>query len=229
MELSLRLKTIANMVDKCYACADIGTDHGYIPIYLISNDICKKVIASDINKGPINKAKFNIKSEGLDKFIECRIGSGLTTLKSKEVNCAIVAGMGGNLIKDIVEEGKDIFKDLDYLIVQPVQNPEIFREYVYNNGYKIIEEELCVDENKFYEIIKVKYSKKSTKIDNVFYEVSKYLLENNHPLIKEYILKKIEKNNRILIAITEDTKLAAVRREEVKRKIFKLKELLEWL
>ncbi|SQC02730.1 putative SAM-dependent methyltransferase [Clostridium tetanomorphum] len=190
MDISLRLKTIADMVNKCQCCADIGTDHGYLPIYLVKNGILNKVIASDINKGPIEKAKKNIKAEGLNEFIECRIGGGLTTIKPGEVNLAIIAGMGGNLIRDIIEESNNIFKSLDYIIAQPVQNPEVLREHIYNKGYSILEENLCIDDNKFYEIIKIKYNNTHEEIDPIFYEVSKYLFNKKHPLIKGFILKR---------------------------------------
>ncbi|WP_027625057.1 tRNA (adenine(22)-N(1))-methyltransferase [Clostridium lundense] len=226
MDISIRLKAITDMVEKCNCCADIGTDHGYIPIYLIQKEICNKVIASDINKGPIEKAKKNIKLEELEKFIQCRIGGGLTTIKPGEVNSAIIAGMGGNLIRDIIEESKDVFKSLDYLIVQPVQNPEILREHIYTEGYEILEEDLCIDENKYYEIMKIKYNNKIQKVDTIFYEISKYLIDNKHPLIKEYVVKKIDKYEKICHAISEDTKLARNRRREVKDKIYRLKELL---
>lgn len=226
MDISKRLKTIADMVSKCNCCADIGTDHGYIPIYLIKKGICNRVIASDINKGPIEKAKKNVKLEGLENFIQCRTGGGLTTIKPGEADSAIIAGMGGNLIRDIVEESKEVFRSLDYIIVQPVQNPEILREYIYTEGYEILQEDLCIDEDKYYEIIKIKYNNKVQRVDSIFYEISKYMLDNKHPLIKEFIIKKIDKYEKICHAINDDTELAKNRKREVIDKIHKLKELI---
>lgn len=225
----MRLKTMANMVDKCCCCADIGTDHGYIPIYLIKKGICDKAIASDINKGPCNKAKKNIKKEELEDKIECRIGGGLTTIKVGEANVAVIAGMGGNLIRDIIEESIEVFKNLDYVIVQPVQNPEVLREYIYSKGYTIIEEELCFEEEKYYEIMKIAYDNKIEKVDSIFYEVSYYLVKNNHPLIKEFTLNKINKYNKVLDYIKEDTEGAKIKKDEINKKICKLKELIACL
>ncbi|PRR77226.1 tRNA (adenine(22)-N(1))-methyltransferase [Clostridium liquoris] len=226
MDISIRLRTIADMVSKCNCCADIGTDHGYIPIYLVKNRICNRAIASDINKGPIEKAKKNIELEGLEKYIECRIGGGLTTIKPNEANSAIIAGMGGNLIRDIIEESKEVFKSLDYIIAQPVQNPEILREYIYTEGYEILQENLCIDENKYYEIMKIRYNNKIQMVDSIFYEISKYMLENKHPLIEGLIIRKIDKYEKICHSINEDTELANNRKREVKDKIYRLKELL---
>lgn len=231
MDISLRLRTICNMVAGEKIGADIGTDHAYIPIYLVKNGICEGFIASDINKGPVEKAKFNIGLEGLQDKIQCRLGGGLNAILPKEVDFAIIAGMGGNLIRDIIIEGQDVFKELQYAILQPVQNPEVLREFIYKNGYRIIDEDLCIDENKFYEIIKVKYDNihYEKEIDPIFYEVSKILIDKKHPFMKQYVELKLTKYNKIFTSINENTVLANNRREELRVKIHKLKELIACL
>lgn len=230
MELSLRLQTICNMIDSCKTIADIGTDHGYIPIYLIKNKICESAIACDINKGPLEKAKENIKLENLEDKISLRLGSGFDKLTSGEANVAIIAGMGGHLIKDLIESGMEVFKALDYLILQPVQNPDVLRKYIYDSGFEVIKEELCIDEKIFYEIIKIRYVneneyKKHVEND-IFYEVSYDLIKQRHPLVNEFIQYKINKYSNILEYIQEDSSLANLRKKEVKEKIYKLEELL---
>lgn len=227
MEISLRLKTIASMVDKCECVADIGTDHGYIPMYLIKNNVCIRAIASDINKGPVEKAKFNVRIEGLDDKINCRLGGGLSTIKKGEAQGIVIAGMGGNLIRDIIEDDIDIFKRAEFAILQPVQNPEVLREYIYTKGYKIIDEELCIDDNKFYEIIKIKYDNNVQAVDSIFYEIGEKLLDKNHQLVKEFIEYKLERYIKILSNIKDNTDLAEKRKVEVKEKIKKLEELLK--
>lgn len=227
MEISLRLKTIASMVDKCECVADIGTDHGYIPMYLIKNNVCNRAIASDINKGPVEKAKFNVRIEGLENKIDCRLGGGLSTVKKGEAQGIVIAGMGGNLIRDIIEEKLSIFKEAQFAILQPVQNPEVLREYIYTKGYKIIDEELCIDDNKFYEIIKIKYDNNVQVVDSIFYEVGEKLLDKKHHLVKEFIEYKLERYTKILNNIKENTDLAEKRKAEVKEKIKKLEELLK--
>lgn len=229
MNISTRLKAIASLVDKCCKIADIGTDHGYLPIYLIKNHVCERAIASDINKGPVERAKENIEKEGLEDNISCRLGPGMSTIKPHEVDCAVIAGMGGNLIKDIIEQDREIFKSLQYLILQPVQNPDVLRKYIYDSGYEILEEELCIDEDKFYEIIKVKYDEKPKKPDPIYYEISSKLVEEKHHLIKDYINFKINKYNNILSYISEDTALAEERKIQLKHKINKLEEKLKCL
>jgi tRNA (adenine22-N1)-methyltransferase len=229
MELSWRLKTIVSMADRCDCIADIGTDHAYIPIYLIKNNICSMAIASDINKCPVEKAKFNIKLENLEDKISCRLGGGLTTINQGEVQGIIIAGMGGNLIKDIIEEKVELFKEIKFAVLQPVQNPEVLREYIYKKGYKIIDEELCLDEGKFYEIIKISYENKPQKVDDIFFEIGKILIDKKHPIIKDFIEMKIEKYTKILSNIKDSKRLAKSRKNEVSIRIEKLKELLECL
>ncbi|CAG7840098.1 SAM-dependent methyltransferase [Clostridium novyi B str. ATCC 27606] len=229
MNISLRLKTIAFLVDKCESICDIGTDHAYLPIYLIEKSLCNNAIASDINKGPVEKAKANIKKEGLSNKIICRLGAGLKTIKPNEVDAAIIAGMGGNLIRDIIEESKDVFKNLDYCILQPVQNPDILRKYIYESGYDILDEELCIDEGKYYEIIKIKYNDKYKEVDDIYYEVSKKLIDKKHPLIKDYINFKIDKYKNIVKYIKDNTELAIIRKSQLNNNIIKLEELIKCL
>lgn len=229
MEISLRLRTVATMVDKCECIADIGTDHAYLPIYLIKNKICNKAIASDINKGPVEKARFNIKLENLQDKIQCRLGAGLKTIKHGEIQGIIIAGMGGNLIKDILDENIDIFKEVKFAVLQPVQNPEVLRKYIYEKEYKIIDEELCLDDGKFYEILKIAQEREPKELDSIFYEVGKVLFDKKHPVLKDFINVKINKYTKILNNIKEDTMLAQNRKNEIGYKIKKLKELLKCL
>jgi len=226
MELSIRLNEIISLVDKTSIIADIGTDHGYIPIYLIKNNLCNYVIASDINLGPKKKAEINIGMEGLTEKIQCRLGDGLNTIKPYEVQVVIIAGMGGYLIRDIIEERLDIFKSLDYAILQPAQNPEILRKYIHERGFKILEEELCFDQNKYYETIKVAYDNKPEIEDDFYYEISKTIIRKKHVLLKDYVNYKLWIYNKICEEIKEGAEAAQIRKAQLKLRIHKLKELL---
>ena len=108
MQLSRRLTLIASMVDKTDSVADVGTDHGYVPIYLVENNIVSKAIAMDINQGPLTRADENIKRKGLDNRITTRLSDGVRELKPGETDAIVVAGMGGQLIIKILEEGRNV-------------------------------------------------------------------------------------------------------------------------
>lgn len=232
MELSKRLMCIVNNMDKCESVIDVGTDHGYIPIYAVKNKICSKAIASDINKGPKEKAESNVRFEGISDKIQCRLGAGLATVKLGEVEAAIIAGMGGNLIRDIIVQDIKKVQKFEYMILQPAQNAEILREFLYKGSFEILKEDLVIDENIFYEVFKVKYNKnkidevKDIKEDSFYYEISTRLIEDKHPLIKDFIQNKLERYKVILSFIKEDTESAVKRKEEITAKIKRLKELI---
>ncbi|AYE33345.1 tRNA (adenine(22)-N(1))-methyltransferase [Clostridium septicum] len=230
MELSKRLNFIVEKVEKVIALADVGTDHGYIPLYALKNNICSEAIASDINKEPLDKARLNAILEGVGDELEFRLGNGLSVLKENEVQAVIIAGMGGNLIRDILEADTNIVNELEYLILQPAQNPEVLREYLYTNDYEIIDEDLCLDDGKYYELFKVRRKiGENTVLDSIYYEISPKLLMEKHPLMKEYINSKLDKYNKILSLITDETESATLRKEELLEKISILSNIVNFL
>lgn len=226
MELSKRLKFIAAHIDKCKSIIDVGTDHGYIPIYAIKNNLCERAIASDINKDPVKKARLNVALEGVSKEVEVRLGGGLKTIEKGEVQGVIMAGIGGNLIKEILEEDKCKIPSLKFLILQPAQNPEILREYLYSNGYEILEEDLCFDEGIYYELFKVKKAgvNEVTELDPILYEISPILLKSKHPLMHSYLESKEEKYNKILGFLKENSEGSIKRKEDIEKKLKYIRE-----
>ena len=119
MELSKRLQAVADLVTEGASVADIGTDHGYIPIYLIEHNIAGKVIALDINRGPLERARMHVVGHGLKGKIETRLSDGLEKVLPGEVDTMIAAGMGGGLVIKILTEGYPVVEILDTMILQP--------------------------------------------------------------------------------------------------------------
>ena len=111
MELSKRLQAVADLVTAGYKVADIGTDHAYIPIFLLETGKTDWAAAMDVNKGPIEKARENIRAYGLEAQIETRLSNGFLALGKGEVQSAVIAGMGGNLVIRILQEGSDETSD----------------------------------------------------------------------------------------------------------------------
>ncbi|MFU7514522.1 tRNA (adenine(22)-N(1))-methyltransferase [Clostridium sp. HCS.1] len=230
MELSKRLNFIINNIDKTSVLADIGTDHGYIPLYATQNGICDKAIAIDINKDPLDKARLNAILEGAGDELEFRLGDGLNPLEKDEVEAVIIAGMGGNLIRDILEESIDKVTSLNYLILVPAQNPEVLREYLYNNDYEIISENLCEEDGIYYELFKVRKKEgESMGLDSIYYEISPKLLMQKHPLMKDYLNSKVDNYKKILSFITESTVSARDRRTAVEEKINIISNMINYL
>ena len=152
-----RLKSIASLIETCNTIADIGTDHGYLPIYLIQTGICQKAIASDVAIGPLSKAIENIDKYELNDVISTTLCSGLNKIPSN-VDTVIMAGMGANLIIDIINEAP--FKYETY-ILQANLNVDQLRKYLSENNFIIVDELVAFDNKKFYEILKVKQGHQS--------------------------------------------------------------------
>ena len=197
MKLSPRLQTIADFIEKDTKVADIGTDHGYIPVYLVENNISEKVIASDINEGPLKNAQEYIAKKNLEEKIETRLGSGLNTINEGEVDTVVIAGMGGVLISEILEDSKIITKDIKSFILQPMTAIDELRKYLYDKDYTIIDEKLAKEGEKLYQILSVVHGK--DKLDKEIYlEIGKKLIENKDPLLNEFLEAKIEKISKVL-------------------------------
>lgn len=229
MKLTARLKTIADLVPKGQNVADIGTDHAYLPVYLIENDIAKKVIAADINKGPLQNAEKTIKAYKREDSIETRLGSGLTPIEPNEVQTVIIAGMGGLLIRDILVESLDVVKTVDTLILQPMVAQDELRKWLYENGFKIDNEKLAKEGNKLYEILVVSKGRMEIK-DDIYFEIGQKMIENKEPYLSELIEGKIKKYTEILKTVeSQNTVKAKEKLLECQEKLGKLKEVKECL
>lgn len=222
MKLSKRLQTIADFVKKNSVVADIGTDHAHIPIYLIENNIIDKAYACDINKGPLEKAKENIANFGVSKNIVLRLSNGLDKMSNKEVDTIIIAGMGGELIIDILNRGKVLFDKKNTFILSPHTKVDEVRDYLIRNGFKIIKEDMCIDEGKFYTVMEVRYTENTVMYSEAELLYGKYLIENKHPVLLRFLKKEEEK----YINILSNTGLNEDRKKELRHRLDIIKETM---
>lgn len=160
MNLTPRLQTIVSMVKPSQIMADIGTDHAYIPIWLVQQGKVKQAIASDIHEGPAVRAQENIRKNHLEKLIEVRVGAGLSTIGPGEVNGAVIAGMGGLMIKNILKNDLPTASALDWLVLEPQGHVPELRHWLNVNHFTIQKEKLAVEDGKYYEVMLVKYGGK---------------------------------------------------------------------
>ncbi len=156
LKLNPRLAKIAQLLPLCESLADIGTDHAYIPIYALKNHKAKLAIASDINRGPVKRAEENARAFGLLDKLSLRLGPGLETVKPHEAETIVIAGMGGILIADILENALDTVKTAKTLILQPMTAQRELREYLCSREFTIENEVLVAEEEKIYNIFCVK-------------------------------------------------------------------------
>ena len=221
MKLSKRLQTIADFVKKGAVVADIGTDHAHIPIYLIKNNIISKAYACDINNGPLEKAKENINYYGV-KNIELRLSNGLEKLKTGEADTLIIAGMGGELITDILERGRIFFDAERKLILSPHTKTDEVRKYLLSNGFEITKEDMCIDEGKFYTVMEAVYIGKTFSYTNGELLFGKYLIDNKNPVLFEYLKKEKQK----YLSIISTDGINDTRRRELKDRLDIIEETI---
>ncbi len=199
VEISLRLKTIAGLVEG-NSLADIGTDHAYIPIYLALNKKIERSAACDIKKGPLDIAAENINKYGLGHIIETRLGNGLEKVQPFEFETAVIAGMGGMLIADIMKASMQCAKSFKQLVLQPQLDIPFVRRFLHGSGFKIDNEVLVFDDNKYYNII-VCSKGFEAPYSEIEYMLGKCLISKKDSLLKDYILYKLNEINIILESI----------------------------
>ncbi len=156
--LSDRLLAVAGLAGSSDCVCDIGTDHGFVPIYLINSCAAEHVIAMDINEGPLDRAKEHIREYGLEDRIETRLSNGMEKLLADEADTAICAGMGGILMKRILEDGAPREKGLKHMVLQPQSDLATFRQYLRYERFFIEDEKEIFEDGKYYVAMRVRIS-----------------------------------------------------------------------
>lgn len=164
MQLSKRLQAVADMVPRGSRVADIGCDHAYVSLYLVKNRIAETVVAMDVNKGPLQKAKENIKKHGCSEYIDTRLSDGAMELKQEEADVLLIAGMGGGLVQKILLDSIELVKECKALVLQPQSEVANVRKYVSKIGFQIVEEKILIDEGKFYMMFRAEKMQNNCRI-----------------------------------------------------------------
>lgn len=230
MQLSKRLSAVAEMVTRGNRLVDVGTDHGYIPIYLVEHGIIPKAIAMDINKGPLDRAREHLKEAGLEAYIELRRSDGVSALREGEADTLIIAGMGGSLVIKILSEGEKVLQNLKEYILQPQSEVDSVRRFLQKEGYLILEEKMILEEGKYYPMMRAVKGIMDYKKD-CFFSFGKLLLERKDPVLKMYLEKeedtcrKIEEN---LLTYGSDSEQIEKRKAEIHKKLILIQEAREY-
>ena len=221
MKINSRLKKIGDLVEANSFCLDVGCDHAFLDIYLVTRNKDIKAVASDIAEGPLEQAKKNIKRERLENKIETRLGPGLTTY-TKEINTIIISGMGGRNIIGICKDSPKVLKQVDTMIISPNNYQEDVKRYLTKNGFYIENEEFVKDKKFIYQIIIFKKGKKKyTKKDYFFGPV--FLIKKG-PLFREYYERGL-KSREILLALLP--KGYRLKKYQIKQEIKMIKNEIE--
>ena len=217
VQLSERLLAAAGMVTKGNIVADVGCDHAYTSIYLCQAGIAPKVIAMDVNKGPLVGAKAHVEEAGLSENIDIRLSDGLQRLIPGEADTVLLCGMGGLLMIKILSDYPEATASLKELILQPQSEVGEVRAFLHKQGYEITEEHMLKEDGKFYVMMRAVKSEVpqayETECDYVY---GKLLLEEKNPVLLEYLDREHQLRADVLTALSgQDTENARARKESL--------------
>lgn len=224
------MKAVAAMVTSGGVLADVGTDHGYIPIALIQRQKIKSAIAMDINKGPLARAQDNIASARLGDYIQTRLSDGVAALGEGEADSILIAGMGGELVIHILSEGEKVCKAASELILQPQSDIRKVREYLRLHHYKIVDEDMICEDGKYYPMMRVI----NVELDDAWMKMDEQtrvacdiygplLLRNGNPVLRRFLVRQHRQLTQIL-----QTLQAQIRSEKIETRIAEVSEELQY-
>ena len=195
LRLSKRLQAIVNQI-QCRVLADIGTDHGITPVVACEQGRAEFGIACDISHASLKKAENYIRERNLDHRIETRLGSGFETISQGEADMAVISGMGGMLIRDIIRENLDVAKSMSRIILGPQRDLPTLRQSLNEVGFAIEDEEMLIEDGVFYNILICEPGTPTamTPEGRMFGQA---LIDKSDPTLGLFLIELIEKNKRI--------------------------------
>ena len=250
-KLSIRLQAVADFVTPGSVVADIGTDHGFLPIYLVEKGICPRAVAMDIRQGPLERAREHIAAAGLNDRIQVRLSDGLNGLMQNEADSAVIAGMGGLTVIHILEQAQEKLADFKEMVLEPQSDPAKVRSYVREHRMWIDREDLVYESGKFYPVLHVctkpqpareqarlmqirivllEKLGEEARVQQLFDTYGEYVIDRGHPALKKMLVRDQKRALEILQALSkrEHTQDAAdARKREVKMRLEEIRLLLE--
>ncbi|MDW7650638.1 MAG: class I SAM-dependent methyltransferase [Bacillota bacterium] len=227
MKLTPRLQAIAELVPPGSVVADIGTDHGYLPVYLLLEQISHRAVAADINPAPLEQARETVAAFNCLQKIDLRLGRGLDVIRDDdEIDTVVIAGLGGRTIAAILAEGKSKLNGVQRLILQPMSEAGYLRLFLAKHGFAIGQETLAMEGRHLYEII-LAIPGKESETDPFRLSLGPRLLEKKPPLFPVLIKEKIRKLRVVYRSLQkarrDDVKIKI---REVERELHSLEEVL---
>ncbi len=189
MKLSDRMMAVAQMAGSCKKAADIGTDHGYVPIWLVKNGCAESAIATDVRPGPLSAAEKHIREEGLSGRIELRLCDGLKGLKPHEADSVIIAGMGGYLTVRILSEGAGVLESVSKLILEPQSGEDAVRYFLTEHGFMIECENMVFEDGKYYVIMRAVHGNEPL-LDEEEAVFGRCLIRDKNPVLYNYLVRQ---------------------------------------
>ncbi len=229
MQLSERLRMNVSLVPDGKRVADIGCDHGYAAIWLTKYGNARKVVAMDVNRGPIECARCHVKEHGLEGQVECRLSDGTEALQPGEVDTLMMAGMGGPLMIRILETAEPgVMSRIDTLVMQPQSEIWNVRKFMAGIGFRIEEEKACIDDHKYYFAFRaVRQDGKPDREEKPEWEMryGTYLIQTKNAVLRQY-LEKERKTSRLILEKMCAQDVSLETRQEILHKIEGIEQCL---
>ncbi|MEY8427677.1 class I SAM-dependent methyltransferase [Lachnospiraceae bacterium 46-15] len=226
MQLSKRLLEVSGLVSCGSRLADVGTDHGYIPIWLTEQGVIRSAVAMDINRGPLLRAQENIRLHGLEEKIETRLSNGVAELRPGEADSVVIAGMGGSLMVKILEEGKEVLGTVKELVLQPQSDVCKVRRFLQGNGYRIDAERMVLEDGKFYPMMYAVHGKMEP-LSDIEAMYGPCLLRGRDACLRLCIERERQTLRRVKEGLEENgTEKARERQAEIRDRLRQIEEAL---
>lgn len=219
VKLSKRMNAVAAMVGSGGVLADVGTDHGYIPIALVERQKIKAAIAMDINGGPLSRAAENIKAAHLEDYIETRLSDGVSALCAGEADSIVIAGMGGELMLHILLDGEKVCASAAEMVLQPQSDIRKVRAFLREHQYKIIDEDMVYEDGKYYPMMKavkdesgeiwMRMDDEAKAVCDIY---GPLLLRGGHPVLRRFLVRQHRQLTGLLQRLESGNKSEAVKK-----------------
>lgn len=234
MRLSDRLELVVSFVEPAGTAADVGTDHGYVPMELVRRGVVGHALAMDVRKGPLLKAKEHIRRAGLENKIEARLSDGLSGLSPKEADAVVIAGMGGELMIHILEQGRHMWDSVDQWVLSPHSELHKVRRWLFENRFPIVREAMISEDGKYYTVLDVRKRERDGAFsmncaeDESGLVYGRYLIDHKNPALFNYLKEEEQKLLLLLDRLSPaagSSKGAEKSFREVKQKLCRNREV----
>lgn len=187
-KLTPRLHAVASLVRCGKRAADIGTDHGYLAVWLTKSGTCPSCIACDVNEGPLQRAQETVRVYGAQEMVSLRLSDGLDAVRPMEADDIVIAGMGGELIAKIIARCEWLRGGEKHLVLQPMTAQPELRKVLCENGFEILREVVAREGEKLYVVMSAVYSGRVFEPDALFMLTGK-IPQNRDELSGAYLRK----------------------------------------
>ena len=210
------------MVEKTGTLLDIGSDHAYVPIRLLQENTIDRAAVSDVNIGPVRTARKNVERYSLSDRVDFFVSDGLRNNYIEVIDLALICGMGGELIADIISNDMLKARMPEYLVLQPMNSRSSLRRFLYDNDFTIVKEDIVKEKGHFYTVMKVIAEKDRRQFDDIFFDIGYCPYEQGHEFFTDYLNHIIDKNLTIIRNCEGRTSEKAVKASENAKRYIQL-------